>query len=66
MTQTSDRLVSTSECRPSQTLEKRHRLAKQEGKEEPSHFRYTQWNHHRTVSPRLRLNASSVLEGECG
>jgi hypothetical protein len=58
--------MSTSECGPSQTLEKRHRLTEQEGKEESSHFRHTQWDQYRTVSPRLRLNSSSVLEGECG
>ena len=66
MTETSDRLVSTSERGPGQTLEKRHGPADQEGKEESSHFRHAQWDHHRTVSPRVRLNASSVLEGEWG
>jgi hypothetical protein len=66
VTQTSDCLMCTSERGPGQTLEKRHGLAEQEGKEEPSHFRHAQWNHHRTVSPRVRLNASSVLKGEWG
>src|SRR6266496_489144 len=66
VTETSDRLVSPSERGPGQTLEKRHGSADQQGKEEPSHFRHAQRNHYRTVSPRMRLNSSSVLEGECG
>jgi hypothetical protein len=66
VTETRDRLVSPSERGPGQTLEKRHGMREQEGKEEPPHFRHAQWDHHWTVSPRVRLNWLSVLEGEWG